>query len=58
MCMQCGCACIDDHKKDNRWNMEAGIVCSTGALMSKTSFNEGESVAGIAHAILLEGENE
>lgn len=32
------------------------LFVPTGALMSKTSFNEGESVAGIAHAIVLEGE--
>lgn len=31
------------------------LFVPTGALMSKTSFNEGENVAGIAHAILLEG---
>ena len=31
------------------------LFVPTGALMSKTSFNEGESVAGIAHAILMEG---
>ena len=34
------------------------LFVPTGALMSKTSFNEGESVVGIAHAIVLEGENE
>lgn len=32
------------------------LFVPTGALMSKTSFNEGESVTGIAHAILLERE--
>ena len=31
------------------------LFVPTGALMSKTSFNEGENVAGIAHAIFLEG---
>lgn len=38
MCMQCGCACIDDHKKDNRWNMEAGIVCSNRGIDVKNKF--------------------
>lgn len=32
------------------------LFVPTGALMSKTSFNEGESVKGIAHGILLERE--
>ncbi len=32
------------------------LFVPTGALMSKTSFNEGESVCGIAHAVLLERE--
>lgn len=32
------------------------LFVPTGALMSKTSFNEGESVTGIAHAVLLEKE--
>lgn len=58
MCMQCGCACIDDHKKITDGIWKRVLFVPTGALMSKTSFNEGESVAGIAHAILLEGENE
>jgi len=26
----------------------------TGALLSKTSYNEGKSVPGIAHAVILE----
>ena len=26
----------------------------TGALLSKTSFNEGKSIPGIAHALVLE----
>lgn len=39
---------------------EAGIrrvespLLPTGALLSKTSFNEGKSVPGIAHAVVLE----
>ena len=59
-----GCACsavvlasmIIKKITDGIWKRV--LFVPTGALMSKTSFNEGESVAGIAHAILLEGENE
>lgn len=31
------------------------LFIPTGALLSKTSFNEGKSVPGIAHAVVLEG---
>ena len=31
------------------------LFVPTGALLSKTSFNEGKSVPGIAHAVVLEG---
>ena len=41
---------------NGEWNRI--LFVPTGALMSKTSFNEGESVTGIAHAILLEREEE
>ena len=59
-----GCACsavvlaamIIKKITDGIWKRV--LFVPTGALMSKTSFNEGESVAGIAHAIVLEGENE
>ena len=30
------------------------LFVPTGALLSKTSYNEGQSVPGIAHALLLE----
>lgn len=30
------------------------LFLPTGALLSKTSFNEGKSVPGIAHAVVLE----
>lgn len=33
------------------------LFVPTGALMSKTSFNEGENVTGISHGILLESED-
>lgn len=56
-----GCACsaivlasmIIKKITDGIWKKV--LFVPTGALMSKTSFNEGENVAGIAHAILLEG---
>ena len=31
------------------------LFIPTGALLSKTSFNEGKSVPGIAHAVVIEG---
>ena len=30
------------------------LFVPTGALLSKTSFNEGDSIPGIAHAVVLE----
>jgi len=30
------------------------LFAPTGALLSKTSFNEGQNVPGIAHAVVLE----
>lgn len=56
-----GCACsavvlasmIIPKLIDGTW--KEVLFVPTGALMSKTSFNEGENVAGIAHAIFLEG---
>lgn len=57
-----GCACsavvfasmITKKIIDGTWKRV--LFIPTGALMSKTSFNEGESVTGIAHAVLLEKE--
>ena len=57
-----GCACsavvlaslLTRKMIQGNWNRI--LFVPTGALMSKTSFNEGESVTGIAHAILLEKE--
>lgn len=57
-----GCACsavvfasmITRKIIDGTWKRV--LFIPTGALMSKTSFNEGESVTGIAHAVLLEKE--
>lgn len=34
--------------------VEKVLFLPTGALLSKTSFNEGKSVPGIAHAVVLE----
>ena len=34
--------------------MEEGSVCPTGALLSTVSFNEGQSIPGIAHAVIIE----
>ena len=56
-----GCACsavvlasmILPKLIDGTW--KTVLFVPRGALMSKTSFNEGENVAGIAHAIFLEG---
>ena len=33
------------------------LFVPTGALLSKTSFNEGDSIPGIAHAVVLEHES-
>ena len=33
------------------------LFIPTGALLSKTSFNEGKSVPGIAHAVVIETVN-
>ena len=35
-------------------NWRKVLFLPTGALLSKTSFNEGKSVPGIAHALVLE----
>lgn len=35
--------------------MEADSFCAhTGALLSKVSFNEGDSIPGIAHGVVIE----
>ncbi len=33
------------------------LFVPTGALLSKTSFNEGQTIPGIAHAVVIEGKN-
>lgn len=55
----CGCAAtvlsayILKQLEDGVWKKV--LFIPTGALLSKTSFNEGKSVPGIAHAVVIEG---
>lgn len=57
----CGCsavvlsAYILKQLETGVWNRV--LFVPTGALLSKTSFNEGQSVPGIAHAVVLENPN-
>ncbi len=54
----CGCAAtvlsayLLKQIEDGEWNKI--LFVPTGALLSKTSFNEGKSVPGIAHAVVIE----
>ena len=34
--------------------MAENTICTTGALLSTVSFNEGQSVPGIAHGVVIE----
>mgnify|MGYP003307979185 CR=1 FL=1 len=43
-----------DLKQVEEGNWKRVLFMPTGALLSKTSFNEGQSVPGIAHALVLE----
>lgn len=47
------CAWICDKIKSGEWKKV--LFVPTGALLSTVSFNEGKSVPGIAHAIIVEG---
>lgn len=55
-----GCACaavilsayLLDQLKDKKWKRI--LFVPTGALLSKLSFNEGKTVPGIAHAVVIE----
>ena len=38
--------------EDKQWKKV--LFVPTGALLSKTSFNEGNTVPGVAHAVVLE----
>ena len=54
----CGCAAVTlsayvlKNIEEKNWNRV--LFVPTGALLSKTSFNEGQTVPGIAHAVVLE----
>ena len=48
-----GNAVCKDSSKAEAWGMETGFVCA-GALLSTVSYNEGQSIPGIAHAVVLE----
>ena len=57
-CSGCGCSAVTLSayilKQLEVENWKKVLFMPTGALLSKTSFNEGMSVPGIAHAIVLE----
>jgi stage V sporulation protein AD len=54
----CGCAAVTlasyilKQLEDHTW--QRVLFVPTGALLSKTSFNEGKSIPGIAHAVVIE----
>lgn len=54
----CGCSAVTLSayilKQLEEGNWKRVLFMPTGALLSKTSFNEGKSVPGIAHALVLE----
>ncbi len=54
----CGCSAVTLSayilKQVEEGNWKKVLFMPTGALLSKTSFNEGQSVPGIAHALVLE----
>lgn len=54
----CGCSAVTLSayilKQLEEGNWKKVLFMPTGALLSKTSFNEGKSVPGIAHALVLE----
>ena len=54
----CGCSAVTLSayilKQIEEGNWKKVLFVPTGALLSKTSFNEGKSVPGIAHALVLE----
>lgn len=55
----CGCSAVTlsayilKQLEEKSWKKV--LFMPTGALLSKTSFNEGKSVPGIAHAVVIEG---
>lgn len=54
----CGCSAVTlsayilKQLEENNWKKV--LFMPTGALLSKTSFNEGKSVPGIAHGLVIE----
>ena len=54
----CGCSAVTLSayilKQLEELNWKKILFMPTGALLSKTSFNEGKSVPGIAHAVVIE----
>ena len=54
----CGCAavtsCAHILPKMQRGEWKRVLFVPTGALLSTVSYNEGESIPGIAHAVVLE----
>ena len=54
----CGCSAVTlagyilDKLKKREWNRV--LFVPTGALLSTVSFNEGQTVPGIAHAVMIE----
>ena len=54
----CGCSAVVLSalilKKLEEGEWKRVLFVPTGALLSKTSFNEGKSIPGIAHALVLE----
>ena len=54
----CGCSAVTLSayilKQLEEGNWKKVLFMPTGALLSKTSFNEGMSVPGIAHGIVIE----
>jgi len=54
----CGCSAVVLSslilKKIEEGIWKKVLFIPTGALLSKTSFNEGQSVPGVAHAVVLE----
>lgn len=55
----CGCSavtfCAHIYKKIKEGKLNRVLFVPTGALLSPISFNEGRSVPGIAHGIIIEG---
>ncbi len=53
----CGCSAVTlcPHSAEaDAGRVEPGAVVPTGALLSTVSYNEGQSIPGIAHAVMLE----